>query len=373
MEGKYHTLLQGVQAGFKKFSANDRVKIILFNDQATLIKSDFTPALPTELESLLSELTRHSPSGGTNLYAGIEKALNELDEDRTSGIWLVTDGVANVGETKQQQFLSLLKQKDVRLFTFIMGNGANTPLLNGLAKASNSFALNVSNSDDIAGLLLNAASKVNHQALSDIELNFSGVKVGDVQPESINSVYRGQQLVLIGHYWGEGELDVTLKAKRGGEQVHYSSRLDIPSHGEQFPELERLWAFSQIETLSQKQQDLGESADRKEAIVDLAIEYGLVTDYTSMLVVEDEILAALGIARNNSDRIKREQQARQNRLTNPLITTKVDKKDPMFNQPRATYSNGSGGSLGISLLLLIVVLVGYRKYLQFKSRLQHLS
>ncbi|WP_100658054.1 VIT and vWA domain-containing protein [Alteromonas flava] len=375
MAGKYQTLLQGVQAGLKKLSPNDRIKIVLFNDSATLVREHFTPATPTDINHLIQSLDQYHPDGGTNLYAGLESALDELDADRTSAIWLVTDGVANVGETKQQAFIKLMQQKDVRLFTFIMGNSANQPLLNGLTKASNGFALNVSNSDDITGLLLNAASKVKHQSLRDIAVNFTGVKVADVHPVDIKSLYRGQQLVLTGHYWGDGELQVELTAKRGSETVSYNTRFPIPTYNESYPELERLWAFNQIETLIEQQQDFGEDADRQDAIVDLAIEYGLVTDYTSMLVVEEDVFAALGIDRANQRRIEKEQRAREQRQLNPINTTKVDQQAPMFNQPRATYSNssGSGGSMGKCLLVLLLVLVGYRKYTHLKLRLQHMS
>ena len=37
------------------------------------------------------------------------------------------------------------------MFTFVLGNSANRPLLEALAKASNGFAVNISNSDDIVG------------------------------------------------------------------------------------------------------------------------------------------------------------------------------------------------------------------------------
>ncbi|VAW88678.1 hypothetical protein MNBD_GAMMA17-271, partial [hydrothermal vent metagenome] len=37
----------------------------------------------------------------------------------------MTDGVANVGETAQKKFIEMIQQKDVRLFTFMMGNSAN--------------------------------------------------------------------------------------------------------------------------------------------------------------------------------------------------------------------------------------------------------
>ena len=49
------------------------------------------------------------PNSGTNLYAGLDQGLGSLDADRTSALVLVTDGVANVGETKQRRFIELYK------------------------------------------------------------------------------------------------------------------------------------------------------------------------------------------------------------------------------------------------------------------------
>ena len=64
------------------------------------------------------------PSNGTNLYQGLTNGIRHIDADRTSAIVLVTDGVANVGETHQRQFIELIKKKDIRLLTMIMGNSS---------------------------------------------------------------------------------------------------------------------------------------------------------------------------------------------------------------------------------------------------------
>ena len=99
------------------------------------------------------------PNSGTNLFAGLNQGIQSLDADRSSALILVTDGVANLGYTEKKDFLELLEQTDVRLFTFVLGNSSNRPLLESMAKVSNGFAINVSNGDDIAGKILEATSK----------------------------------------------------------------------------------------------------------------------------------------------------------------------------------------------------------------------
>jgi Ca-activated chloride channel family protein len=251
-----------------------------------------------------------------------------------------------------------LERYDVRLFTFVMGNSANRPLLQGMAKISNGFAMNVSNSDDIVGQLMLATSKLTHEALHDIDVKISGVKVKDLTPERIGSLYRGQQLILFGHYWGDGTADVRVHGKVSGQPIEYRTRFEFPAQSTRNPEVERLWAFASIEDLQNRIDYLGEDADSRQAIVDLAKEYSLVTDYTSMTVMREEQYQHYGIDRRNQARVAMEQAARQQRSSAPVVNNRVDEQQPMYSKPRAYPSSGhsGGGALGPWLLLLLIPL-----------------
>lgn len=343
MQGKFNTLLQGVKQGLTKFNPQDRVRVILFNNDAENLTNGYVQATPESLSRLMTKLESVQPAGGTNLMEGVRKALSGLDSDRTSAIWLVTDGVVTVGEHKQKKFLELLKKKDIRLFTFIMGNGANRPLLKGLSRASNGFAIEVSNSDDMVGQLEKAASKVGHEALHDIQIDFDGIKVKDIQPKTIGSLYRGQQLQIFGHYWKAGKGTLRVTAKRSGQKVSYEIPITLPETDKRFPELERLWAYSQIQHLMDEQEIYGHSADRKDAVVDLAKNYSLVTPYTSMLVLEEEQFAQYGIKRINNDRIQKEEAARSKRANQPIANHNQVQNHSNLSQSRSTLGGGSFG------------------------------
>lgn len=355
MQGKYQSLIEGVNRGLAKLNPNDRFRIVLFNSSANEITRGYTLATPENVTRYTQTLENTQPNGSTNLYRGLEEGLDDLDSDRSSAIILVTDGVANVGTTEKKAFLKLLERYDVRLFTFVMGNSANRPLLNSMAKISNGFAMSVSNSDDIVGNLMLATSKLTHEAFHDVEVDIDGVKVRDLTPEKIGSVYRGQQLILFGHYWGSGKADVTIKGKVSGEQKAYKTSFEFPDDSQLNPEIERLWAFGKIEELQNKIDYLGEDADAKQAIVDLAKEYGLVTDYTSMIVVREEVFKQLNIARNNDKRVKTEQVARQQRASQGVRDNRKDTQQPAFQSPRSYPSGGSGGGSSDFWLILMLL------------------
>ena len=352
MQGKYATLADGVQRALQKMRSGDRFRIVLFNNSSRELTAGFVNATPETVTHYSQALAGISPDNGTNLYDGLHKGIKSLEADRTSALVLVTDGVANVGETRQRRFIELIKKKDVRLFTFVLGNSANRPLLEALAKASGGFAVNISSSDDIVGQLLAATSRVTHEALHGVKIKIGGIKTADLTPGQIGSLYRGQQLVVFGHYWGDGMADVRLTGRISGEDKLYQTRFAFPAVATDNPEIERLWAYARVEEALQEINDFGEDADLKQAIVDLGVEYGLVTDYTAMVVVRDEVFDAHGIKRSNKARLALEEAARQQRAQRPAMSRRVDSQQPMYSSSRASHS-GSGALDAWTLLLFL--------------------
>ena len=356
MAGKYHSLAEGVRKGLGKLQPADRFRMVLFNNHAQELTTGFVPVTDANVSHYLQQLEAVQPDGGTNLFAGLKTAYKGLDSDRPSAVILVTDGVANVGVTGKKAFLELLEQHDIRLFTFVMGNSANRPLLDGMAQVSNGFAMAISNSDDISGRLVQAADKLRHEAYRDINLKISGVKVRELSPQRIGSLYRGQQLIVFGHYWGDGKAKLSIDGKISGRAVDYRSDLHFPVTDTRNPELERLWAYATIEDIQNKMDYLGHDADSENAIVDLAVEYGLVTPYTSLVVVEEQVFEQLGIKRDNKARVERERTAREGRAASGVQDHRQDTAQPAFNSNRA-YPSSSGGSAGAIMLLLLSLLI----------------
>ena len=358
MSGKYQTLMDATSQALNKLSTNDRFRVILFDDKVEELTKDWTVVNDVSLQNISDALSRSSVDGGTDLYRGIQAALSKINADRTTSVILITDGVANVGKTEKKDFLDLISKYDVRLFTAIMGNGANRPLLDSMTRVSQGFATSISNSDDIMGVMLSAIEKVKYQALHDVGLSIKGLKTSDLVPTQPTTLYRGQQMVLFGHYYGDEQAEVTLKAKISGQETRYTSQFSFPKESSDNPEIERLWAYAQIQELKDKANYLGtDIKDYRSAIVDTAVEYGLVTDFTSMIVMSDEQFENNGIDRNNRDRRANEQQASASRLSTTQSSNRVDQNSPAFTDTRPSYSGGSGAINPLSLFILLPLMI----------------
>ncbi|NGN97833.1 VWA domain-containing protein [Grimontia sp. S25] len=372
MSGKYSTLVEGVRQGLGKLPSEDRFRVVMFDSNTYDLTGGFVAANPANVNKALQSVEQVEPNNGTNLYEGMSAAIRKLDDDRPTGIVLVTDGVANVGVTEKRRFFDLMEKHDVRLFTFIMGNSANTPLLVPMTKLSNGVATSVSNADDIIGHLMNITSKLTHQAYRNVQLDIDGVKIKDLTPEQISSLYRGEQLTVFGHYFKGGEADIKLTMDIAGESREYRTKVMLPDSATVHPELERMWAFSAIRDLQEQMDYLEQKdGDKEQAIEDIALEYGLLTDYTSLLVVEEEVFQQLGIERKNQTRVLKEQSAREVKKNKPVEPTRADNNQPMFTQPAPTHSGGgsSGGSMNI-LVLLSMVLLGVGRLVMVRKTSQ---
>ena len=160
--------------------------------------------------------------------------------------------------------------------------------------------------------------------------------------------------MIFGHYWGDGMADVRLTGKLSGQDKTYQTRFAFPGSATDNPEVERLWAYAGIRQAMREIDTFGEHPDLKQSVVDLAVEYGLVTDYTAMVVMRDEAFAEHGIQRTNRDRLEIEQSAAAHRQTRAPVSRRADTQQPMYRSNRPTHSGG--GALDAWYLVLTLPL-----------------
>ena len=125
-----------------------------------------------------------------------------------------------------------------------------------------------------------------------------------------------------------------------------------------------MWAYAKIEQIKQKSNYLGSAiSDHRSAIVNTATEYGLVTDFTSMIVMSDAQFKANGIKRNNKKRREAEQAAKTKRANSAVQQRQVDQNKPAFSNQRPNYGggqSGGGGSMNpLSLVMLLPLAIAF--------------
>ena len=360
MQSKLHMLKKGVTKALEKLTPEDRIRLVTFSSSANELTRGWMSLTGENLIKAKEMIDSLAVTGSTNLYDGLSLGLNDLDEDRAVNIILVTDAVTNTGIIKPKAFYDLLQKVDVRVYGFLMGNSANWPLMQTITQTTGGFYDQISNADDIMGKLMLAGGKVRYEALLDAKVNISGVKVFDITDDAYKKVYRGEQLVLFGKYEKGGSARVTLRASLTGEDRTYTTEFTFPDLDTDNPELERLWALAMIENIeSQERMGRMPAQESENAVKDLGVDYQIVTDYTSMVVLSDQAFAARGVDRKNQARIMREQQARGVKSSQPVKSYRVDSDEKPAFKFKVPDLGGGGGAIdpftGIVSLLFSLI------------------
>ena len=346
MEDKLASATEALAQSLDRLRPKDRFRITVFSNNARPLVERWTPVTPESVAEASAALRKLKTEGGTNLYDGFVKGIAGLDEGRTSALVLVSDGGANVGPTQHKAFRKLLDTTDIRVFTFVMGQGANQPLLSRLAEESGGFSMDVSTGDDLFGRVMQAKDKLGREAMHGVTVEIDGVPVADLAPQRLPSAYYGQQIVLFGHYRKPGKAELRLRARISGAERTWRTTVDLPAQDSLYPEIERLWALARIKDLTRRAEDEGSDSELHEAIVKLGVAYSLVTDHTSMIVVRKERFEELGIDRANRDRVDTERKARAQRAAEASRVTRADSNQPMFDKPMQRTGGGGGGGFG---------------------------
>ncbi|MGA1845195.1 MAG: trypsin, partial [bacterium] len=113
-------------------------------------------------------------------------------------------------------------------------------------------------------------------------------------------LFRGSSLTLVGMYKGEGKKTrLTIAGKVKNREKRFEFDVDFPGKDLRYAYIPALWAARRIGFLLDQIRLHGEDRELVEEITQLARHHGIVTPYTSYLIIEDELDRA---ARNELDR-----------------------------------------------------------------------
>lgn len=323
MKGTLGTLRDGVTRALRDLDPRDRFQLLPFDSRVTALTQGPVAADERGRERGERLVASLRPRGGTDLYGALQTGLRAAHAERATHLILVTDGRTNQGHRDRAAFEKLVRETDVRIHGFLLGDQANWPLMDTITKASGGNATRVSASDDLGGLLLLAREKLKSQALHDVRLTFTGAPVRDLT-EAPRRLFHGQQLVVFGRYDEPGTAELTLATRISGKPQEYRVRFELPERDEELPELERLWAMARVDDL-QRARDEGRMGEREadETIADLGVTAQIVTEQTSMVLLGEDRFAARGIERRNQARVAVEEKAQATRAAAPVRKRRV--------------------------------------------------
>ncbi len=277
----------------------DRFNIIRFATDVNAFKETLVEVNDETIAQAKEFVEKMDAAGGTDIASALEKALSAATkEGRPYLIVFLTDGKPTVGMTDEQQIIRAVAEKNkagVRLFAFGAGYDVNTRLLDTLAAENKGVAEYVEPREDIEVKVSGFYAKASNPVLASPQL-FFGDKVNtfEIYPKELPDLFKGSQVLVLGKYSSQGDVAVTLSGKVNDEKKSFVYETTFPEREEKNDFVERLWATRKVGYLLEQIRLHGEEKELKDEVMRLSKEYGIVTPYTSYLIVEDEPRVATG-------------------------------------------------------------------------------
>jgi len=270
----------------------DRFNIISFATSTRLFKDNPVKADKENVEKARKWIAEITARGGTNINDAILEALAMKGSDeRTYMIVFITDGLPTISETDPKKILKNIKkanERRCRLFVFGVGHDVNTILLDKLAEDNRGARDYITPEENIEVKISNFYDKVANPVLADLKLKFEGLETYDVYPRELPDIFKGSQIAVVGRYKDGGHKAVRLTGKVGKKEKEFVYEADFPKVATEAAYVARVWATAKVGYMLDEMRLHGESAEVRKEVVRLAKKFGILTPYTSYLVVEDE-------------------------------------------------------------------------------------
>jgi Ca-activated chloride channel family protein len=274
-----------LQMGIDRLAPHDRFNIIRFSDNASSLfqvpqqVSGSTRALASQFIASLRA------SGGTEMRPPLEIAFGvPAAAGLLRQIVFITDG--SVGN--EAQIVDLIRRNigASRLFTVGIGGSPNAFFLQEAATAGRGSYTFIAERSQVQARMEDLFRKIESPALVQLALQWPGLAKADLATSLPSDLYSGDPLIVLARLPEPPAANQVLRLSGRIQGSAWSHEVPIISVSSQAG-ISKLWARERIGSLSRERKFGGDATQLEQAMVNLALQYHLVSEFTSLVAVDD--------------------------------------------------------------------------------------
>jgi Ca-activated chloride channel homolog len=278
---------------------NDHFNIIRFSTEAYSLFSSLQKAEKHNIGEAKRFIDDLQAIGGTNIEEAFDIAFkNYRKSARPHFAVFLTDGKPTIGETNEDKLLKKItnmNKNNSRIFTFGIGDDINTHLLDKITEASKAWRTYVGENEDIEIKVSNFYDKIQSPVLSDLNIEFGkGITTYQTYPKDLPDLFKGSNLLVFGRYKGSGNVKITLSGMLNNQKKEFTITEKFENRNDEYSFIPPIWASRRIGQLLDLIRLDGDNKEIIEEITLLARKHGIITPYTSYLILEDEEIRIRG-------------------------------------------------------------------------------
>ena len=274
-------LLKDLIGGLKP---TDTFNVLLFAGSASVLSEKSMPAESENITRAIRLIDRQAGGGGTELLPALRRALAlPGDERRSRSIVIATDGYVDI----EKETFRVIRENlgHANMFAFGIGSSVNRFLIEGIARAGMGESFIVTNPKEAASKAEKFRKYIQSPVLTQVKTEFEGFEVYDIEPPAVPDVLAERPVIIFGKWKGDPKGMIRLSGISGDRP--YSASIDAESV-KPSPEnsgLRYLWARHRIAVLSDYDK-LSREDTRAKEIMQLGLDYNLLTEFTSFVAID---------------------------------------------------------------------------------------
>ena len=278
-------LMRNLLLGLNK---GDKFNVLLFSSNAALFSPQSVDATEENLERAIEFIKGSNMWSSTEVLDALKTAyaIPQADEDVSRTFVILTDGYVDV----EKECFSMVRQHNdkANFFAFGIGSSVNRYMIEGMAFAGNGEPMIVTKADEASAAAERFRQYINTPVLTRIKLNTGSFKAYDIEPATVPDMMSERPIMIFGKYKGKPIGTVTLTGKVGRKSYKQSFDLSQVKPDKGNAALRYLWARERIKYLDY-QVESNESPEAK-AILELGLKYNLMTNYTSFIAIDEQVV-----------------------------------------------------------------------------------
>jgi Ca-activated chloride channel family protein len=278
----------------RNLNTGDRFNIVTFSTDTAVFRDNVVPVSPDSIAAAEIFVDEIVPMGRTNIREALARSMaGTHHEGRPRIVIFLTDGTPTAGEMDPGRILkdmADINESGARVFAMGMGHDVNAHLLEGIAEASRGSTEFVGPDEEIDVKIAALYNRLSHPFLTDITIDFGGIKTTSVFPKELPALFKGTPLLVAGRYKQSGPATISLAGQRAGKTHEYQLAGRFPEKTDDNAFAAPLWATRCIGFYLQEMRLHGESEELIAEVVSLSRQYGIITEYTEFMAA-DPVLA----------------------------------------------------------------------------------
>jgi len=271
---------------FKRSKPTDTIQVVTFFNEANKLFDRPVPASPENIAKAMNFSAGYQAGGGTEMLKGIQMVLNEPpDPERVRICVMLTDGYIG-NEAEIIQAVGKRAGDKIRFWTLGIGSSPNRFLIDGVANTGGGKSAVLEPGTDPSPIVGAIVERIHRAQLAGVSIDWGGLDVYDVYPRAIPELWAGGPVILFGRYQAGGAGKIELNGMAEGKPLSYRIDVELPSLEPAHDVLAKVWARNKIEDLMAADY-YGGSPAVVEEVTNVALDYKLMSQYTSFVAVDE--------------------------------------------------------------------------------------